>query len=121
MRYLLVLFLTFWLSACASWFVDDREPTPQEDLAAAEITFQGVQNSIQRLVAAQVITPAMAPCISDANAGLHAGLLQSRGAVQLGLKGAGVIVSSFNAALLSMRGVIARIEGGTYSCQLSQS
>jgi len=110
------IFLMFFLSGCALWSLPDNH-TPAEELAAAEVDFQGIQMTIQLLAEADVITPAMAPCVSDANKALHAALAQSRGAVKLGITGAGTIVGSFNAALLSLRGVITKIEAGTYTCR----
>lgn len=117
---LFALALSVSASGCASIFGVETE-SPAEDLAVAELTFQGVQSTIQSLANSGVITPEIAPCVSDANRGLHAGLEQSRIAVRMGLGSATATVSAFRAALLDMRDVITRIKAGDYVCLSSGS
>lgn len=101
-------------AACPSFWAD--VDTPEKELASAELTFQGIQATIQSLGNAGVITADIAPCVKDANKALHAGLQQSRISVKMGLGTAGVVVSAFRAALTEMRDRLALIKSGDYVC-----
>ena len=119
-RLLLVLSFVFFTTTGMSCNMGGDTPsadTPEKQLAVAETTFQEIQQTIQDMIVAGVVTPEVAQCVKDANEATKAGLDQARRVVALNLDAQVAVISAFRQALLEISGIMTQIEAGTYQCR----